>query len=312
MNERGQLQGGQWLNDLFEPELARRESEHQLRSRIQIIPIDAAHVEIDHRRYVNFASNDYLGLTHHPAVIRAAQQALEKYGTGSGASALVSGYTEAHRSAEEAIARWKGTEAAVLLPSGYQAAHAIVQTLNLGDVRFLLDKLCHASLVDAVRGSGAEFRIFPHNNLEKLERLLADATHGQHQVVITESIFSMDGDAADLEGISALKKKYGFVLVLDEAHGSGVYGREGSGYAAEKGCAKIIDVSLVTLSKAAGVVGGATCASKAFCDGIINWGRAYIYSTAIPAPAASAIEAAIGVMKTEPQRQLRVRELARR
>src|SRR5258706_5497355 len=135
MSERGQLQGGQWLNDLFERELARRESEHQVRSRIPIIPIDATHVEIEGRRYVNFASNDYLGLTHHPSVIRAAQEALGEYGAGSGASALVSGYSEAHRSAEEAIAKWKGTEAAVLLPSGYQAAHAIVQTLNLGDVR---------------------------------------------------------------------------------------------------------------------------------------------------------------------------------
>src|SRR5437867_12686920 len=107
MSERGQLQGGQWLNDLFERELARRESEHQLRLRIPINPIDATHVEIDGRRYVNFASNDYLGLTHHPPVIRAAQEALGKYGAGSGASALVSGDCEAHRSAEDAMARWK-------------------------------------------------------------------------------------------------------------------------------------------------------------------------------------------------------------
>src|SRR3954470_22555250 len=189
-----QGQGGQWLSELLEQELTRREAEHQLRSRIPITPIDATHLEIDGRRYVNFASNDYLGLTHHPLVIRAAQDALAKYGAGSGASALVSGYTAAHRSAEEAIAAWKGSEAAVLLSSGYQAAHAIVQTMTLPGVRFLLDKLCHASLIDAVRGSGADFRIFPHNHLEKLERLLADAPAGQHQVVISESIFSMDGD----------------------------------------------------------------------------------------------------------------------
>jgi len=306
------LQGGQWLNDLFEQELARRSAEHQFRTRIPITPIDSTHLEIDGRRYVNFASNDYLGLTHHPKVIRSGQQALAEYGAGSGASALVSGYTQAHRSAEEAIARWKGTEAAVLLPSGYQSAHAIVQTLNLPGVRFLLDKLCHASLVDAVREGGAEFRVFPHNHLEKLERLLADAPAAQRQVVITESIFSMDGDAADLDGIAALKRKRDFVLVLDEAHGSGVYGRDGAGYAAERGFANIVDVSLVTLSKAAGVAGGAICASKAFCDGVVNWGRAYVYSTAIPASAAGAIEAAITVMKAEPQRRQRVRELARR
>ncbi|HEV8290984.1 MAG TPA: 8-amino-7-oxononanoate synthase [Tepidisphaeraceae bacterium] len=312
MNDSAHLPGAQWLNDLFEQELSRRSAEHQLRTRIPVTPIDAVHVEIEGKRYVNFASNDYLGLTHHPAVIRAAQEALSKYGAGSGASALVSGYTEAHRSAEQAIARWKGTEAAVLLPSGYQAAHAIIQTLNLDGVRFLLDKLCHASLVDAVRGSGAEFRIFPHNNLEKLERLLADAPQGQRDVVITESIFSMDGDAADLEGIAALKKEYSFVLVLDEAHGSGVYGPNGSGYAVEKGFANIVDVSLVTLSKAAGVVGGAICASKTFCEGLVNWGRAYIYSTATPPATAAAIEAAVSVMKQERHRQQRVRELAQR
>src|SRR5437763_6666301 len=255
--------GGQWLNELLQHELARRSGEHQLRSRIPVTPIDATHVEIDGRRYVNFASNDYLGLTHHPIVIQAAQEALARYGSGTGASALVSGYHAAHKNAEEAIARWKGSEAAVLLPSGYQAAHAIVQTLNLGSVRFLLDKLAHASLIDAVRGSGADFRIFPHNHLEKLGRLLGDATLGQHQVVITESIFSMDGDAADLEGIAALKRKYGFALVLDEAHGSGLYGADGAGYAAEKGLAELVDVSLVTLSKSAGVAGGAVCAGRA-------------------------------------------------
>ncbi|HEV8607384.1 MAG TPA: 8-amino-7-oxononanoate synthase [Tepidisphaeraceae bacterium] len=318
MSQSGKWTGGEWLNDLFEQELSRRGAEHQLRKRIPLTTIDSVHVEIDGRRYVNFASNDYLGLSHHPAVIRAVQEALAKYGAGSGASALVSGFTEAHRSAEEAIARWKGSEAAVLLPSGYQAAHAIVQTiaatdeLHQGGVRFLLDKLCHASLVDAVRGSGRVFRVFPHNNLEKLERLLGDALEGQLQIVVTESIFSMDGEAADLEGIGKLKQRYPFLLVLDEAHGSGVYGRDGAGYAAEKGFADLADVSLVTLSKAAGVAGGAVCGTRIFCDGVVNWGRAYVYSTAIPAAVASAIEAAIGVMKAEPQRQERVRELARR
>ena len=308
--ESSQLRGGQWLNAAFEAELSRRSADHQLRSRITITPIDATHLQIEGRRYVNFASNDYLGLTHHPMVMGAAREALAKFGAGSGASPLVSGYTEAHRSAEHAIARWKGTEAAVLLPSGYQAAHARIQTLDGEAVRFLLDKLCHASLVDAVRGTSAEFRVFPHNNQEKLQRLLADAPAEQLQVVITESIFSMDGDAADLEGISQLKKKYPFVLVLDEAHGSGAYGPDGSGYAAEKKLSGIVDVSMVTLSKAAGIAGGAVCASNTFCQTLVNRGRAYIYSTAIPPALAGAIEAAIGVMKNEPQRQQRLRRLA--
>jgi 8-amino-7-oxononanoate synthase len=241
-------------------------------------------------------------------------EATKEFGAGSGASGLVSGYTDFHSAAEEAIAKWKGTTSAVLLPSGYQAAHAIVQTIAAvgGKVRFLLDKLSHASLLDAARGSGNEFRIFPHNNLEKLERLLRDGPADQRQVVITESIFSMDGDAADLEGMVALKKRFDFLLVLDEAHGSGVYGKNGAGYAAEKELSEAIDVSLVTLSKAAGVAGGAICGSKIFCDGVVNWGRAYIYSTSVPPGVAASIEAAIGVMKKEAQRQRRVRELAAR
>src|SRR6266566_2025396 len=306
--------GEDWLQSTFESELAQRGEQHRLRKRIPIEIIDSVHVEIEGKRYVNFASNDYLGLTHHRGVIGAMEAGARKFGAGSGASGLVSGYSVAHKSAEEAIAKWKGTEAAVLLPSGYQAAHAIVQTLNLDGVRFLLDKLCHASLLDAVRGSGAEFRIFPHNNLEKLQRLVgarhASPSPAARDVVITESIFSMDGAAADLEGIVGLKRKHPFVLVLDEAHGSGVYGKNGAGYAAEKGLSEVVDVSLVTLSKAAGVAGGAICGSKVFCDGLVNWGRAYIYSTAIPPAQASAIKAAIKVMKNEPARQKRVRKLA--
>src|SRR3954465_6732894 len=163
-------------------------------------PIDSTHVEIEGRRYVNFASNNYLGLTHHPRVLRAIQDALSS-GAGSAAAGLISGYTDLHRSAEETIAKWKGSEASVLLPSGYQANVAAIQTLaSLGNVRFLLDKLVHASLVDAVRATEMEMRIFPHNHLSKLDRLLCEAEASQVQVIVTESIFSMDGDSADLTG----------------------------------------------------------------------------------------------------------------
>src|SRR5438067_1687790 len=134
---------------------------HQLRQRIETHPIDSTHVLIEGKRYVNFASNNYLGLTHHPRVLRAIEDAL-KVGAGSAAAGLISGYTDLHRSAEQTIARWKGMQACVLLPSGYQANIAVVQTLaGLGEVRFLFDKLAHASLVDAVRASAAEMRVFP-------------------------------------------------------------------------------------------------------------------------------------------------------
>jgi len=231
---------------------------------------------------------------------------------------LISGYTDLHASAERALARWKGTESAVLLPSGYQANQAIVQTItglteSTGTrTRFLLDKLVHASLIDAVRGSGLPLRVFPHNNLEKLSRLLTDADQDERQVVVTESIFSMDGDAAPLQQLAAIKREHPFVLLLDEAHGSGVYGENGSGYANELGLTETVDLFVVTLSKSLGGAGGAVCGSAGWSDAVVNFGRAYIYSTATPPGTGAACEAALHVMSDEPQRQRRVRELARR
>ena len=305
------------LEQLIADDLALRASVHQLRSRRVVETLSPTRVRIEGAEYVNFASNDYLGLTHHPRVLAAAEQSLRADGLGSGAAALITGYTKRHATAEAAIAAWKGAGDAVLLPSGYQANHAAVQTLAAlgearGGVRFLLDKLAHASLVDAVRATGAPFRVFPHNHLPKLERLLADAQPDQLQVVVTESIFSMDGDAADLAGLAAIRQRCPFLLLLDEAHGTGVYGAGGAGYAAELGMQGFADVTVVTLSKAMGACGGAVCASRNFCAALVNHGRAFIYSTAIPPMIAAAATAAIDVMRDEPQRQARVRALARR
>lgn len=305
-------------NAYLTTDLANRRARHLLRERRPLAPIDATHVRRGDRTLVNFASNDYLGLTHHPRVIDAIANAAASHGVGSGAAGLITGYTDLHAAAEHRIAAWKGTESAVLLPSGYQANHAAIQTLAAvaessgRSIRFLLDKLSHASLLDAVRATLAEYRVFPHNQLSKLQRLLADAPAEQIQVVVTESIFSMDGDAADLAGLAAIKAKHPFLLLIDEAHGAGVFGQGGSGYANEAGFAGLADVTIATLSKAAGVVGGAVCATDAFCQSLVNHGRAYIYSTAVPAPIAAAAVAAIEVMTAEPQRQTRLRELAKR
>ena len=268
--------------------------------------------------YVNFSSNDYLGLRTHPAVVNAAAEAARLHGAGSGASALVSGYTTLHASAERALAAWKGTAASVLLPSGYQANHAAIQTIALAAqsggrrVRFIIDKLVHASLIDAVQASGGEMRVYPHNGIDKLARLLFDADADELQVVVTESIFSMDGDAADLRALVELKRRRPFVLVVDEAHGSGMYGENGSGYAAECGVAGDVDVFIVTLSKALGSIGGAVCGGSELCESLVNFGRAYIYSTNVPPAVPAALHAALDVMRAEPQRQQRVRALARR
>jgi 8-amino-7-oxononanoate synthase len=300
----------------IEAALTRRKSEQTFRSRRPVRILDSTHIQIDNRRLVNFASNNYLGLTHHPRVMAAFKSATSLFGVGSGAAALVSGHTEAHTSTERKLAQWKNTESALLLSSGFAANLAAVQTLAAiagpDRVRFLIDKLAHASLIDAVRSVGPGFRVFPHNHLAKLRRLLEQADTGVLQVVVTESIFSMDGDAADLAGIAELKKQFPFLLLLDEAHGSGVYGPGGSGYAADLGLTAAVDLTVVTLSKAIGCAGGAICASHNLCQAIVNFGRPYIYSTAIPPAIAAAVEAAIDVMRDEPNRQQRVRTLAER
>ena len=307
------------LEHLIQQDLARLSADHRLRIRRVVTPVTSTRVRIEGHagEFLNFASNNYLGLSHHPRVIEAAKSAIETYGAGSGAAGLITGHSELHRKAEQTLATWKGTQDAVLLPSGYQANHAAIGTLAAmgqqgGGVRFLVDKLVHASLIDAVRAvEPASMRVFPHNGLAKLKRLLADAPAGQLQVVVTESIFSMDGDAADLEGIVALKRERPFVLLLDEAHASGVYGQHGAGYASERGLAQHVDISVVTLSKALGGAGGAVCASANFCQALINRGRAYMYSTSVPPTVCGACIASIEVMTNEPHRQTRLRELAR-
>ena len=286
------------------------------RQRRPVVAIDATHVEIDGQRLVNFAGNNYLGLTHHPAILRAVVDATTTHGFGSGAAPLVSGYTDLHAAAETTLADWKGTEDAVLFSSGFQANLAAVGAMaavvhSAGKaVRFLLDKWVHASLIDAVRATGQPYRVFPHNGISKLRRLLQEAAPEELQVVVTESIFSMDGDAANLSALADLKREHPFILLLDEAHAAGVYGPDGAGYAAELGLRTVVDISIVTLSKALGGIGGAICGSKHWCEAVINFGRAYLFSTSLPPAVAAAAVAAIGVLRNEPWRQARVRALA--
>jgi 8-amino-7-oxononanoate synthase len=290
-----------------------RRSADLLRRRRVVTPVDGVRMQVDGRIVINFAGNDYFGLTRHPKMLAALQCSTA---AGSGSAALISGYTDAHAAAEADLARWKGTEAALLLPSGYQANTAAVQTLAaLGEAagrpaRFLVDKLAHASLIDAVRGSGNAFRVFPHNGIAKLDRLLTDSPAGVMNVVVTESVFSMDGDTADLASLADLKRRHDFVLLLDEAHGSGVYGQDGAGLAAEKNLTSIVDVTVVTLSKALGLAGGAICGGGAFADAVINAGRAYIYSTAVAPATASLVQTALSILRDEPDRQARLRATA--
>ena len=287
------------------------------RRRRVIAPLDATHVRLGDRQLVHFCSNDYLGLSHHPRICQAVKESTDESGAGSGAAPLISGYTPIHAAAEQTLAHWKGADAAVLFPSGYQANLAAIQTAAAlgsltGGVRFLVDKLAHASLVDAIRATREPFRVFPHNHLPKLKRLLDQAEPGALQVVVTESIFSMDGDAADLPGLCALRREHNFLLIVDEAHATGVYGPGGAGLARQLHLHEQIDVTIATMSKAMGAIGGCVCAAEPFIDMLVNHARAYLFSTSVPASVAAAALAAVDVMAAEPQRQLRLASLSRR
>lgn len=230
----------------------------------------------------NFASNDYLGLSQHPRVIEAWQLGLQQWGAGASASRLVTGTQSPHLALERAISEWKKTEAALSFANGYATSVGVLSALlQKGDV-VIMDKLCHASLIDGARLSGATMRIFPHNDVAKLEKILKKVA-GERVLVVTESVFSMDGDVAPLAEIVKLKEKYGTLLMVDEAHGLGVYGEHGLGLTEALGLEDKVDFQMGTLGKSAGVAGGYVAAERMWIELIQNKARSFIYSTAPPA-----------------------------
>lgn len=245
---------------------------------------------------LNFAANDYLGLSHHPALIEAARQATALHGTGAGASRLVTGTNSTVLALEEELAAWKEKEAALVFSSGYAAALGTIPALVGKDDTVIFDKLAHASLIDASRLSGATVRVFPHNQVKKLEALLQKLSAAPKRgriLVVTESIFSMDGDAAQLRELVELKDRYGAWLLVDEAHATGLYGATGAGLLAELGLSSRVEIIMGTLSKALGSVGGYIAGSRVLIDWLTNRARSFIYSTALPPGVIAASHAAI-------------------
>ena len=259
--------------------------------------VEGVTVRAEGREWINFSSNDYLGLAHSTEMQNALAAGIAKYGGGSGASRLVCGTHRAHAALEEALADFKGTAAALTFSSGFAVALGAIPALLGPNDTIILDKLCHASLVDAARLSGATIRVFPHNHLEKLERLLQTAKG--RVLVVTESIFSMDGDAAPLREIAELKVRYGAWLLVDEAHAVGVLGPQGRGLAAELGVDPQVDLHLGTLSKAFGLSGGYLAASRQVIDLLINRARSFIYSTAPPVHLAHALGVILDLIRSE-------------
>ncbi len=261
------------------------------------------------RMMLNFASNDYLGLAGHPALREAAKAAIDEYGVGAGASRLVCGTLPVHLRLEEKLARFKGTEAALSFSSGYAAAHGALSALAGPDDVVILDKLAHACLIDAARSCRATLRVFPHNHLGKLESLLQWAQaecEGARVIICTESVFSMDGDRAPVRDLVALKKRYGALLLLDEAHAVGVLGKNGRGLAHECEVAREVDVLMGTMSKALGVSGGYLAGRHSLIDLLINRARSFVFSTAQPPAMAAAATAAIDLLMSDEGEQRRL------
>jgi len=247
-------------------------------------------IEIGDQKLLNFSSNDYLGLARHPALKESAVEAVRLFGVGAGSARLISGSLAVLHELEAAAAAFKGAEASLSFSSGYAAALGTVPALvGEGDI-VVVDKLVHSSLVDAARLSGAKLRVFKHNDLVDLERILKWAGEtGANTLIITESVFSMDGDIAPLGNIVKLKEAYGAWLMLDEAHATGLYGKGRRGVAEEFRVTDQVEVQMGTLGKALGAAGGLICGSQSLVDLLINRARSFIYSTApVPAQAAAA------------------------
>jgi 8-amino-7-oxononanoate synthase len=287
------------MQDLFAEELEALRAHFLERHLREITVAQGPEVEIGGRRLINFSSNDYLGLANDPRLREAATSAIGEFGVGVGASRLISGTQSPHLRLERALTKWKGTEAALCFSSGYAAALGTIPALVAKNDVVLLDKLCHASLIDGARLSGAVLRVFPHNHQAKLESHLewARREHPAKRVlVITESVFSMDGDHAPLRELVELKKRFGALLMLDEAHAIGVIGPNGRGLAAEENVSEEIDVQMGTLSKALGTSGGYICGPRTLIDWLINRARSFIYSTAPPPAIAAAALAAVNFL----------------
>ena len=268
-------------------------------------------VTINKKSYIDFSSNNYLGLSQHPKLMFASGNAIAEFGTSSSASRLLSGDLEMHHKLEESLAAFKNKEAALVFNSGYQANTGIIPALySRGDCIFS-DRLNHASLIDGINLSGAKLFRFQHNDIEHLESLIKkERGNFKKALIITESIFSMDGDKAPLKDIAVLKDKYDCEIFLDEAHATGIFGSNGSGLAEEEGVVEKIDFIMGTFSKALGSFGAYLATSRKITDYLVNTCRSFIYSTALPPAVIAANLASIELIKEEPMRREKVLKLS--
>jgi 8-amino-7-oxononanoate synthase len=296
-----------WLPD----ELRAMSEDGLFRCRREVCPIGQGQVLVDGRHEAwDFASNDYLGLANHPHVVAAAENAIHSHGVGAKASPLVSGRTDWHSRLERALVAFEGCEAAILFPTGMAANVGTVAALaGAGDAVFC-DRWNHASLVDGCRLSGARLRVFRHDDLDGLKQSLARES-ARRTFLLTDSVFSMDGDLAPLPELCDIAEKHKATIILDEAHGTGVFGQRGRGVAEMQGVEDRIPVRIGTLSKSIGSLGGFVVGSQPLIEFLWNKARTQIYSTALPPALCAAAVAALEIIQTEPSRRDRLLSISK-
>ena len=282
------MRSEQWIDD----ELARLR-EKSLERRLSVFDGVGGKITVDGRTFLNFSSNDYLGLSRHPEVVSASRRYLEAHGCGATASRLITGTLHPHVELERAIAAVKGYGAALVFGSGFLANAGIIASLVGRNDHVFADKLVHASIIDGIALSRANLKRFRHNDPEHLESLLKQWSTSGRKLVVTESVFSMDGDIAPLPEIVSVADKYGAMIMVDEAHATGIFGPGGSGLIREYGLEDRVNVSMGTLSKALGGYGGFVACSPAMRELLVNRARAFIYTTGLPP---SAVGSAIGAL----------------
>ena len=257
----------------------------------------------DGRKVINLASNNYLGLAAHPKLIEASVAAAKKYGAGSGAVRTIAGTMRIHMDLEEKIAAFKNVEACVVFQSGFTANAGTVSSL-LGKEDFILsDELNHASIIDGARLSRAKIKVFRHKDIDHAEELL-QSIQGEpgRKLIITDGVFSMDGDIGPVDKLADLAEKYGAIMMVDDAHASGVLGRNGRGSIDHFGCHGRVDVQVGTLSKAIGALGGYVCGSRDLIDYLYHRARPFLFSTSHPPSVAASCMAAFDILEQEPER----------
>ncbi|GJL50237.1 MAG: 8-amino-7-oxononanoate synthase [Nitrospirales bacterium] len=291
---------------MFEDELDEFTRKHLRRQLKTVNSATAPTITIDGKPVIQLASNNYLGLANHPEVKEAAIQTIQHYGVGSGASRLISGTQTPHHGLETALAHFKATEAALTFGTGYSANTGIIPTLVGSQDLILADRLCHASLIDGCRISQATLRVFHHNDTTHLKQLLEKRSGAQKTLIITEGVFSMDGDIPPLPEIVNLASDFQATLLVDDAHGTGIMGKHGRGIVEHFEIDPNVLIQMGTLSKALGTIGGYVVGSRSLIDYLINTSRSFIYTTAPPSSMAAAAQAAINIIQSDPDRRTRL------